>query len=585
MSENNPSENTAAANDLFSAIPDNGENDQELNATEIPESVLSEASAGNPAPEGTEAPAEGTAEESADGTIDPLGDAEALEDAQHKNSLLAKAAELRAQAAMEPMLLGKDADLLTYNAQTQQFEPVNDEAKRMLLALGEAADIHTANPLSGSNMTTPLRYHAEKGVIRNAAASPVKVASNLDSKNRMQVSYENKNSRFDRAVDALAERTRDQESGEKTHHKAVGSTENSDEDASASQSPEANEGEGETASNERGTDPLAPSASEAQPGGGPHSPLAAAAASLAAGTLTLTARVIEVSEKLLAEGAAVTASIYNRVKAHIVSNVQGLTTQEGSRADLGDAANDALSPWTESAESRAALRPANDADLAGDPITPDAETNATATAGLSGISDKIRQFQSTNEAPTLEEAGRIRSEYTGSIKDGLNQVESALKLNEVGQIPIVSQQDFENRLKTATPEERERAEAGINTILAASQRYQSDTQSFLMGNGSSRPVDKLSPETAEAQVRAFDALAASPDKDLDDHQKKLLDQISLSGAPLGERIGSLFESFRNMMQSVSARLTALGAAQSTAGAVAQQVNAGNHEQVDAVRQG
>jgi hypothetical protein len=223
----------------------------------------------------------------------------------------------------------------------------------------------------------------------------------------------------------------------------------------------------------------------------------------------------------------------------------------------------------------------NGIDPTSDPITPDATTNATAALGIAGIADRVRQFNNNQAAPVITEAESIRNTYKASMVDGLSQVESALKLNEIGQIPLVSSSDLENRLKTVSPDEKTRAEKGLSTILTASEKYQKDSRNFLMGNGESRPLDKLDSTEATKQIFEFDKLAADPGAGLEDHQKKLLSNMMNGNVSLGESISSMFSSLRDSFQSALGRISSFGSSHGGA----QTVQAQEHTQTEAQRLG
>jgi hypothetical protein len=465
-----------------------------------------------------------------------------------ENSLVFKANAIRQAAALEPMLLGKDANLLRYNAETKSFEPVSEDAKHMLAALGEGADISVSNPLSGSHMAHPMKYSLADGLTGNRAKPQVRVASNLDSKDNMKISVENTSNRLAR----LSSRTQPD----------AGTL------AGETPAPEAGApnlvGEERTQGQEQG---------QGQ-GQGPNTAgqnLVNAGANLVATAAKISQAALEASLKLAVVMGGVIAAAYGKV-AKFREDYSASPGQEYAAGEIRTAvsANDDLYNDVD-----------NGIDPTSDPITPDATTNATAALGMAGIADRVRQFSNNQAAPVINEAESIRTTYKASMVDGLSQVESALKLNEIGQIPLVSSSDLENRLKTASPDEKARAEKGLSTILTASEKYQKDSRNFLMGNGESRPLDKLDSTEATKQISEFDKLAADPGADLEDHQKKLLSNMMNGNVSLGESISSMFSSLRDSFQSALGRIASFGSSHGGA----QTVQAQEHTQTEAQRLG
>jgi hypothetical protein len=469
--------------------------------------------------------------------------ASALDD---ENSLVFKANAIRQAAALEPMLLGKDANLLRYNAETKSFEPVSDDAKHMLAALGEAADISVSNPLSGSHMAHPMKYSLMDGLTGNRAKPQVRVASNLDSKENMKISFENTSNRLAR----LSSRTQPDAgtlAGETPAPEA--GTPNP-----AGEKGKEEEGQGQGQGQGQGSDTAGQN-------------LANAGANLIATALKVGEAALEASLKLAIVMGGVIAAAYGKI-AKIVKDYSVSTEQEYGAGEKMTAvsANDDLYSDAD-----------NGIDPTSDPITPDATTNATAALGIAGIADRVRQFNNNQAAPVITEAESIRNTYKASMVDGLSQVESALKLNEIGQIPLVSSSDLENRLKTVSPDEKTRAEKGLSTILTASEKYQKDSRNFLMGNGESRPLDKLDSTEATKQIFEFDKLAADPGAGLEDHQKKLLSNMMNGNVSLGESISSMFSSLRDSFQSALGRISSFGSSHGGA----QTVQAQEHTQTEA----
>lgn len=202
----------------------------------------------------------------------------------------------------------------------------------------------------------------------------------------------------------------------------------------------------------------------------------------------------------------------------------------------------------------------------GDPVTPTALTNATKDVGLGNISEKIKAFQETRTANIEATNTNTKDAFTGSIKDSLKTVESTLKLNEVGQIPLQSRSDFESRVKSSSPADQERIKSALQNIVTSGEQYQKDTRKFIQGDGGSASVDSLPTDTAAKEVNSLDQKAADPTADLDDHEKKLFSMLSMDGETMGEKLGNMMSGLRDMMSGIASRLNVLGASQEKAAA-------------------
>ncbi|EAZ98172.1 hypothetical protein [Marinobacter sp. ELB17] len=528
MSENSEDQTlqSDAIGDIFADFALADEDNPEVFKNDIPEAVINEAGE-VPAPE----PEQGPTQEA-------------------RSRIHALADKMRQSQMLEPMLIGKDANLLQYNSDTGAFEPKNEEARHMLAALGEAADIGVVNPLSGSRMTKPVKFSLTDGLVPNSANKPVKVATNLDSKESMQINFETTGKRLERL------------SADRSKSDAVAKA------AAAAATPipgdpssTPGEGEDKDKPKTKTDDETKPPEPNLPPTNGQL--LATAAAGLAT-------TVITAADKTIKFAISAISMTYSKCAEWLDSNPQGGSEGPSTQPGIigGPSANDDLYAHDGQDESAAHVpNHANDPSATGDPITPTAETNATAAIGASGIAERVRQFNDKQAAPVIAEANSIRETYKQSISDGLSQVESALRLNEIGQIPLVSRDDFENRLKTASPDDKSRAEQGVNAMMAASEKYQKDTNNFVMGNGEGRSIDKLDNGEASRQIDAFDKLAANPGQDMEDHQKSLLDKISMGGKPLGESISDMFGALRNMCQSAFSRIASLGSSQRNAESV------------------
>ena len=548
MSENSEDQTLQpdAIGDIFADFALADEDNPEVFTDDIPEAVINEAGEA-PTPE----PGQGPTQEA-------------------RSRIHALADKIRQSQMLEPMLIGKDANLLQYNSDTGAFEPKNEEARHMLAALGEAADIGVVNPLSGSRMTKPMKFSLADGLVPNSANKPVKVATNLDSKESMQINFETTGNRL---VRLSADRT-------KTDAASKARSESSTTAEPPTPGPALD-------------DPLAKLGDDKdKPDPDPKTPepilpptngqlLGAAAAGLATTLITATNSTLKFA-------ASAISWAYDKCSDALFSHPEWSSDDSLVSAGVagGPSANDDL--YTDDNQDISALsfpNPVNDSSTIGDPITPTAETNATAAIGASGIAERVKQFNEKQAAPVIAEAENIRETYKKSMSEGLNQVESALRLNEIGQIPLVSRDDFQNRMETALPEDKARAENGLAGMVAALEKYQKDTNSFVMGDGEGRPLDKLDSEEATRQINAFDQLAADPRHDMEDHQKSLMDKLSIGGKPIGESLSDMFGALRNMCQSALSRIASFGSSRSSSAAFVQGQSMGDQASASEQRVG
>ncbi|KXS54600.1 MAG: Uncharacterized protein AWU57_1023 [Marinobacter sp. T13-3] len=302
------------------------------------------------------------------------------------------------------------------------------------------------------------------------------------------------------------------------------------------------------------------------------------AAKLGAGTMAFGgalgmagAQGVKGAAKGVAATANVAADVYKALSEKMVSIYDSacrgvLSLAAGNGATDGKDVTEADTLYA-SANDEAFDAPVMDgASTSEDPITPTAITNATQEAGLNNLAEKIKAFQANHEEPVLAANRDARAAFTGTVSDNLKDVEKALKLNEVGQIPLTSRDDFTNRLKTASAEDQEKVQKAVSNIMQATQDYQKSARSFIQGDGKSAGVDMLSTETAKAEVQAFDEKAADPVKDLNEDQKKLFGMITIEGESLGEQLGNMMTGLRDMMANALGRLNILGASQDAAAA-------------------
>ncbi|WP_273208915.1 hypothetical protein [Marinobacter subterrani] len=577
MSENREDQNQQSANinplgDVFADLSENANQEMESEMNDIPEHVLAEGDGVSPeekeaTADSSESPSPGAeTQEDQDDASQP--DHTASTSTSDGGDVFAKAKELRKSKSLEPILLGADADLLQYNPETGEFEPINEEAAHMLAALGESADIAMVNPLSGSRMAQPVHYSREHGFQPDKTRSPVKVATNNDTERNFSMRhYANLEDRLKRVAEQRPER-------QQPHPIANIPSEDRDSD------PQEQERAGELGGEEdrRNNNQRDPRAGDQRT---TSAMLAQASGALLANTLNLSASVIDISRRSLEGLAKMTSTALNTAKGLFskkdpLARITSIPAANQEDNLMWGLSSDYLDPN---------VQPANDELLATDPITPDIATNSSGALGAAAIAEKMQEFQKKQEAPAIAKAEAIRDEYKTSLSDGIHQVESALKLNEVGQIPLVSSDDFENRMKTASPDDRERAQKAMDDIVQASERYQREAQKFVLGDGESRPLDKLSGEESMKQLDAFDNLASNPGKELEEHQKKILDHLTIGGQPLTENLGSMFTAFRNMLQGAASRLGILSSANAQAQQVAGERNAEvNQPGTDTIRQ-
>ena len=80
--------------------------------------------------------------------------------------------KLRERVMLDPVITGKDADLVRWNPDSQRIEPVNREAAAMLSKMGDNADIYCYKP--GELLEKPLKFDPESFSLKPNAAKPAK---------------------------------------------------------------------------------------------------------------------------------------------------------------------------------------------------------------------------------------------------------------------------------------------------------------------------------------------------------------------------------------------------------------------------
>lgn len=91
------------------------------------------------------------------------------------------AAALRNRVMLDPVITGKDADLVHYNKTTKRFEPAGPDAAAILEKLGSNADVYASRV--GERLAKPLMYDAGS---QGMALNPDKPVRPLQSPKQIQ---------------------------------------------------------------------------------------------------------------------------------------------------------------------------------------------------------------------------------------------------------------------------------------------------------------------------------------------------------------------------------------------------------------
>lgn len=145
-----------------------------FDSADIPEEPTSTQTATTGESDTNAEPTEATEESAAaDGAEESADDAEKTNSFQVPiigGDTLESAAALRNRVKLDPIITGKDADLVHYNKISKRFEPTGPDAANLLEKLGDNADIYATRV--GEKIAKPLMYDpASRGMKTNTAKS------------------------------------------------------------------------------------------------------------------------------------------------------------------------------------------------------------------------------------------------------------------------------------------------------------------------------------------------------------------------------------------------------------------------------
>ena len=426
----------------------------------------------------------------------------------HTPQTLMKAAKIREASAAEPALVGQDAHLLRFNPDSKQYQPKDEEAEATLAMMGGDADIYMAG--GGSHVAQPVMWDQESGhLAKNPDGKPVHLAHTAEHR---------------QSITMLRQETTGQKMTRAMRQRQAQADLNG-------QSPDAKP----EADAKPSTDPVEQQEKDTVD---PRPMTAGAAVMMGLGKAI--SKLAEAFVKLMEWIAEKAGSAVQAVTPKLQVGIDKIKTLYGDRKNqktkpetegcLGEKGQGGIDKYLQKFRTN--------------PLTPDAVANASKDMDVSSLSHRINERNQQAFEQVTQNAEGIVSDYKQKIRSSLQDVETGMHLKEVGQIPLVSPSDFENRARSSNPGDRKRITGGLQSLVSSTRAYRDNVNGLL----NSDQTEGLQPSDRKQVLSRLLDQGAHPDSGLESHQQKIMDYASVKGEGVKDKLVSGFAGTQALLE-------------------------------------
>jgi hypothetical protein len=416
--------------------------------------------------------------------------------------VLAKADELRRLSSAEPTLVGKDAHLLRYDPEAKRYVPRDEEAAAILESMGDEADVKIAH--GGSFVARPLKWDAgSQSMVNNPSVKPELLARTDEHRKSITLfNPETTNQKLVRASKERMEKGADEEG------------------ASLADNPR--------------------DQTDESPGAEPPKPMTAGATAVA--------------------GVVSAFRAFSQAIGKLLRFIANLTKAGGAQIARGfSSAKDSLGNWQagRNAKANADHMPdqagklnlddinRNMQKMRQDPLKPNEVANASKSMGTNALANRINSRNRENLDQVAREADGLISDHKRKMGEGIAAIESGMHLNEAGQIPVHSPQDFETRARRSSPDDRKQITSGLQTLVASVKEFRNKTANLVNGEA----MSGVAPKDRAAVMSDLSSQTTQGINGMEPHKQKIMDNASVQGEGIKGKLNSMVSGMQSLLES------------------------------------